>query len=221
MIIAIDGASGSGKSTTAKLLADKLNFIYLDTGAMYRAITLSFLNLSIDLENINMVSNALNNTDLSIKHKSGKFSVHLNGKNVNNEIRSEKVNRLVSSVSKIDIIRKKMVETQRNFSKNRNIIVEGRDIGSVVFPKAEFKFFLSADIKVRAERRFKEIKKDESINLMELASNLKERDKIDSSRNISPLIKTKDAIEINTTFLTINEQVDKIYNIITNMEQLK
>ena len=114
-----------------------------------------------------------------------------------------------------------MVEIQRNFSKNRNIIIEGRDIGSVVFPKAEFKFFLIADIKIRAERRFKEIKKTESIDLMELTSNLEERDKIDSSRNISPLIKTKDAIEINTTFLTVHEQVDKIYNIITNREQLK
>ena len=107
MIIAIDGASGSGKSTTAKLLADKLKFIYLDTGAMYRAITLFFLNHSIDLEDTDMVSNALNNTDLSIKYELGKFAVYLKGENVNNQIRSKKINSLVSSVSKIDIVRKK------------------------------------------------------------------------------------------------------------------
>ena len=215
MVIAIDGPAGSGKSTTAKLLAEKLSFIYLDTGAMYRAVTLYFLDNSINIRNSSIVSKTLENIDLSIKF-SNKFEVYINGKNVTNKIRGRKINALVSRISKIHDVRKKMVIIQRSFSKEKNIVVEGRDIGSYVFPNAEFKFFLVANILERAKRRLKEIKSKRSIDLSELISNLEERDKIDSTRKISPLLKSDDAIEINTTSLTIKEQVDKIYNIINN-----
>ena len=215
MVIAIDGPAGSGKSTTAKLLAEKLSFIYLDTGAMYRAVTLYFLDNSINIRNSSIVSKALENIDLSIRFNN-KFEVYINGKNVSNKIRGRKINALVSRISKIHDVRKKMVIIQRSFSKEKNIVVEGRDIGSYVFPNAEFKFFLVANILERAKRRLKEIKSKRSIDLSELISNLEERDKIDSTRKISPLLKSDDAIEINTTSLTIKEQVDKIYNIINN-----
>jgi len=215
MVIAIDGPAGSGKSTTAKLLAEKLSFIYLDTGAMYRAVTLYFLDNSINIRNSSIVSKTLENIDLSIKF-SNKFEVYINGKNVTNKIRGRKINALVSRISKIHDVRKKMVIIQRSFSKEKNIVIEGRDIGSYVFPNAEFKFFLVANILERAKRRLKEIKSKRSIDLSELISNLEERDKIDSTRKISPLLKSDDAIEINTTSLTIKEQVDKIYNIINN-----
>ena len=215
MVIAIDGPAGSGKSTTAKLLAEKLSFIYLDTGAMYRAVTLYFLDNSINIRNSSIVSKTLENIDLSIKF-SNKFEVYINGKNVTNKIRGRKINALVSRISKIHDVRKKMVIIQRSFSKEKDIVIEGRDIGSYVFPNAEFKFFLVANILERAKRRLKEIKSKRSIDLSELISNLEERDKIDSTRKISPLLKSDDAIEINTTSLTIKEQVDKIYNIINN-----
>ena len=213
MIIAIDGPAGSGKSTTAKLLAEKLNFIYLDTGAMYRAITFYFLQYLIDFNDSKKVNQILSDINLSI-HFNGQFEVHIDGKNVNNSIRSSKVNDFVSSISQINLVRKKMVEIQRTFSKNRNIVIEGRDIGSYVFPNAEFKFFLVADVFERAKRRLKEIKDDSSITIDSLVEKLNKRDAIDSNRSISPLLKVKDAIEIDTTSLTVDEQVNKIYKII-------
>jgi len=212
-VITIDGPAGSGKSTTAKLLAEKLKFIYLDTGAMYRAITYYFLEHSINLKNPEEVNQALLNINLSI-YFNNEFEVHINGKNINNKIRSTEVNDFVSSVSKIDSVRKRMVKTQRLFSENRNIVIEGRDIGSYVFPDAEFKFFLVADVFERAKRRLKEIKDDSSITINSLVKKLNKRDEIDSSRTISPLLKAQDAIEIDTTSLTVDEQVKELYNII-------
>ena len=213
MIIAIDGPAGSGKSTTARLLAEKLNFIYLDTGAMYRAVTFYFLKNSVNLKDSEKICEALLEINLSI-HFYDKFEIYISDKNVDKDIRSTKVNEFVSFVSQIELVRKKMVEIQRKFSENRNIVIEGRDIGSYVFPNAEFKFFLIADLFERAKRQFKEIKDDSSITVNSLLENLKKRDEIDSNRSISPLIKAQDAIEIDTTSLTIDEQVKKIYNII-------
>lgn len=213
MIIAIDGPAGSGKSTTARLLAEKLNFIYLDTGAMYRAVTFYFLKNSVNLKDSEKIYEALLEINLSI-HFYDKFEIYISDKNVDKDIRSTKVNEFVSFVSQIELVRKKMVEIQRKFSENRNVVIEGRDIGSYVFPNAEFKFFLIADLFERAKRRFKEIKDDSSITVNSLLENLKKRDEIDSNRSISPLIKAQDAIEIDTTSLTIDEQVKKIYNII-------
>ena len=215
MIIAIDGPAGSGKSTTAKLLAKKIGFIYLDTGAMYRAVTYYFLNNSADLTNSSEILQLLNKMNLKIDYQNDEFTVFLDNKNVNNHIRKQNINQFVSDVSKIGEVRKKMVEIQRNFSNKKDIVVEGRDIGSHVFPNADYKFFIKADILVRAERRFNEMS-ESSISIPELATQLEQRDMLDSNRAISPLVKANDALVIDTTSLTIDGQVNKLYNIITN-----
>ena len=216
MIIAIDGPAGSGKSTTARLLAKKLNFIYLDSGAMYRAVTLFFLRNNIDLKNHHDILSALDEINLKIDYKSNNFDVYVQNKKVNDFIRDEKININVSKISEISEIRKKMVELQRDFSINKNIVIEGRDIGSHVFPSAEFKFYVDANIKVRAARRMKDTSNNAKISLNEMCEQILKRDKIDSNRDISPLIKPKDAIVVDTTFLSIEEQVIKLFNIITN-----
>ena len=215
MIIAIDGPAGSGKSTTAKLLAKKIGFIYLDTGAMYRAVTHYFLNNSADLTNSLEILQLLNKMNLKIDHQNDEFTVFLDDKNVNSHIRKQNINQFVSDVSKIGEVRKEMVEIQRNFSNKKDIVVEGRDIGSHVFPNADYKFFIKADILVRAKRRFNEMS-ESSITIPELATQLEQRDMLDSNRAISPLVKANDALVIDTTSLTIEEQVNKLYNIITN-----
>lgn len=215
MIIAIDGPAGSGKSTTARLLAKKLDFIYLDTGAMYRAVTLFFLDNKIDLTNSDEVSSALNKINLKIENRSSSFNVFVQNTNVNNLIRDELINKNVSNVSEIYSVRKKMVEIQREFSSNKDIVIEGRDIGSHVFPNADYKFFIEADIKVRASRRMKDLS-NANKSIDDMCKLLLERDKIDSNRNISPLIKPKDAYVVDTTSLSIEEQVTKLFNIITN-----
>ena len=215
MIIAIDGPAGSGKSTTAKLLAKKIGFIYLDTGAMYRAVTHYFLNNSADLTNSSEILQLLNEMNLKIDHQNDEFTVFLDNKNVNNHIRKQNINQFVSDVSKIGEVRQEMVEIQRNFSNKKDIVVEGRDIGSHVFPDADYKFFIKADILVRAERRFNEMS-ESSISIPELATQLEQRDMLDSNRAISPLVKANDALVIDTTSLSIDEQVNKLYNIITN-----
>ena len=215
MIIAIDGPAGSGKSTTARLLAKKLDFIYLDTGAMYRAVTLFFLDNKIDLTNSDEVSSALNKINLKIENQSSSFNVFVQNTNVNNLIRDELINKNVSNVSEIYSVRKKMVEIQREFSSNKDIVIEGRDIGSHVFPNADYKFYIEADINVRASRRMKDLS-NANKSLDDMCKLLLERDKIDSNRNISPLIKPKDAYVVDTTSLSIEEQVIKLFNIITN-----
>tara|TARA_B100000945_G_scaffold76498_1_gene59071 strand:- start:522 stop:1172 length:651 start_codon:yes stop_codon:yes gene_type:complete len=215
MIIAIDGPAGSGKSTTAKLLAKKIGFIYLDTGAMYRAVTHYFLNNSADLTSSSEILQLLNKMNLKIDHQNDEFTVFLDDKNVNSHIRKQNINQFVSDVSKIGEVRKEMVEIQRNFSNKKDIVVEGRDIGSHVFPNADYKFFIKADILVRAKRRFNEMS-ESSISIPELAAQLEQRDMLDSNRTISPLVKANDALVVDTTSLTIEEQVNKLYNIITN-----
>ena len=213
MIIAIDGPAGSGKSTTAKLLADKLGFIYLDTGAMYRAVTLFLLNNKINVNNTADVQKSLEKIDLSIQNNN-RFEVYLNNQNVTNNLRETSIDDLVSDISKILDVRNKMVILQRNFSSNKNVVVEGRDIGSNVFPNAEFKFFLIADVIERAKRRLNDKEYEKSLTLSELVKKIEKRDAIDSNRLISPLIKVNDAIEIDTTSLTVEQQVTKIYDII-------
>ena len=213
MIIAIDGPAGSGKSTTAKLLADKLGFIYLDTGAMYRAVTLFLLKNKINVNDIVDVQKSLEKIDLSIQNNN-RFEVYLNNQNVTNNLRATSIDDLVSDISKILDVRNKMVILQRNFSSNKNVVVEGRDIGSNVFPNADFKFFLIADVIERAKRRLNDKQYKKSLTLSELVKKIEKRDKIDSNRLISPLIKVNDAIEIDTTSLTVEQQVTKIYDII-------
>ena len=219
IIIAIDGYSGCGKSSTAKLLAKELDFKYLDSGAMYRAVTLFMIQNFVDYNNLVDVKNSLEKIKLDFKKstKSKSYHIYLNGIDVENKIRSKEVSELVSKISLISMVRKKLVNIQRLIGKNKGIVMEGRDIATVVFPNADFKFFLIADILVRAERRLKDLEKiGEESTLNDLISDIEKRDVSDSSRDVSPLVQAKDAIAINTSNLTINEQVEKIVQIINN-----
>ena len=215
MIIAIDGPAGSGKSTTAKLLVEKLNFIYLDTGSMYRAITLFLLDNKIVYNDEKIMQAVLDKLKIDIEYNKGIFSVFLNKKNVNHLIRNSRIDSSVSNISKIKAVRQRMIEIQRSFSKNKNIVIEGRDIASNVFPNADFKFFIKADIKIRAERRLEQSLSN-SITLSEMIEEIKKRDEIDTNRLVAPLLKVDSAIEIDTTKLSIKDQVHKLYKIINN-----
>jgi len=209
MIIAIDGPAASGKSTSAKLLADKLNFLYLDTGAMYRCIALSIIENEIDIYNEFSLGEFIINFKLELKIINGIADYLINGDSVTENIRTTTVSKKVSEISAIPAIRKYMVGLQRSFAKNNNCVVEGRDIGTVVFPEAEIKFFIIASVDIRAKRRQLELQSiGEKITLKEIRRDIKARDKYDSERSHSPLKKASNAIEIDTTDTTIDEQVN-------------
>ena len=213
IIIAIDGLSGSGKSSTAKLLAKEMNYKYLDSGAMYRAVTLYIIENSIDYKNLKMLKTILDKIELEfIKDDvSGSYQIHLNNKNVEKKIRSKKVSELVSEISKISIIRKKLVQMQRTIGDKKGIVMEGRDIGTVVFPRAELKIFMQADLDIRAKRRFNEFEKlGKKISLEEVKSNLIDRDNKDSNREDSPLKVTSNSLILDTTSITLEEQIEFI-----------
>ena len=213
IIIAIDGLSGSGKSSTAKLLAKEMNYKYLDSGAMYRALTLYIIENSIDYKNLKTLKTILDKIELEfIKDKvSGSYEIHLNNKNVEQNIRSKKVSELVSEISKISIIRKKLVQMQRTIGNKKGIVMEGRDIGTVVFPRAELKIFMQADLDIRAKRRFNEFEKlGKKISLEEVKSNLIDRDNKDSNREDSPLKVTSNSLILDTTSITLEEQIEFI-----------
>jgi cytidylate kinase len=213
IIIAIDGNSGCGKSSTAKVIAKELQYIYIDTGAMYRAVTYFFLKNKIDLNNDLDVSGALNQIDISFEYNisSTKNETYLNGKNIEFQIRQMDVSNMVSPVSEISAVRRKLVEQQRRMGQQKGIVMDGRDIGTVVFPEAELKIFMTASLEVRAKRRQLELQeKGTEVHLKEVMENLGNRDRIDSSRDDSPLKKADGAIEIDTSNLTFDEQVNKI-----------
>lgn len=210
MIIAIDGPAGSGKSTIAKLIADDLGLVYLDTGAMYRLVTLKALNDGI-LDNLDKIIKMLDN--LSIDIRENRF--YLDDVNVSEEIRKPAVSENVSDIAAIREVREKMVDLQRKFSESKNVILDGRDIGTVVFPNADVKIFLVADAKERASRRYKElVAKDENVRIEEIYKNILKRDEIDSTRKESPLKKAEDAIEVDTTSKNIEEVKNEILDII-------
>ena len=210
MIIAIDGPSASGKSTTAKGVAEKLGITHVDTGAMYRAVTLGLKLSGISPDDDASVYQYLSEIEL---YFDGNNKIHLNGVDVSHEIRSGDISSRVSAVSAIPEVREKMVIIQRRIAGEQNCVLEGRDIGTVVFPNAEFKFFLIADIDVRAKRRLIELEKmGENKSISELIEDIRRRDQLDSSRDHSPLIQAEDAIPIDTSQLTINEQIKKIIN---------
>ena len=223
MIVTIDGPAASGKSTTAKLVAKKLGISYLDTGGMYRCITFYFMKNNISYNEISLAKSHLKKLNLSIYEKNDTQHFYINGTDVTNEIRSNQVSKNVSKISSIHFIRNKMVEIQRKYAKEKSIIVEGRDIGTVVFPKANYKFFLIADEKVRAKRRQKDlIRNGENQSLEKLIDEIRLRDKLDSERENAPLVKAKDAIVIDTSVKTIDEQVDFIIDAIkSNMKGKK
>ena len=209
MIIAIDGPAASGKSTSAKLLAKELGYLYLDTGAMYRCIAFSILENKIDISNQGSLTKFLKNFEIDLKKTNTNLSFFVNGENVTNKIRKSNVSQKVSEVSAIPIIREYMVRIQRSFTKNNSCVMEGRDIGTVVFPNAEFKFFFIASDEVRAKRRQLELESlGEKKSLVNLMHEIKKRDKFDSERGHSPLRKAFNAIEVDTTNMTIDEQVN-------------
>jgi cytidylate kinase len=212
IIIAIDGYSACGKSTTAKEVAKILGFRYIDSGAMYRAVTLHFLNTHVALTNPKEVERALGEVKISFNVNSkGKTETFLNGLIVEKEIRDMRVSECVSEVSTLAVVRHAMVDQQRRMGKERAIVMDGRDIGTVVFPDAELKLFLTADVLVRAFRRQKELlDRDEMIDIDTIIENLLKRDEIDSTRQESPLRKATEAIEIDTTHITIDEEVDEV-----------
>jgi cytidylate kinase len=212
IIIAIDGYSACGKSTTAKEVARILGYRYIDSGAMYRAVTLYFLDHHVALSNPKEVARALQNIKIAFHVNSkGITETYLNGLNVEKDIRKMKVSQHVSPVSTIKEVRLAMVEQQRKMGKEKGIVMDGRDIGTVVFPEAELKFFMTADMLVRAFRRQKELlDNDKLVDLDTVIENIQQRDKIDTTREESPLRQAADAIVIDTTHITIDEQVDEV-----------
>jgi cytidylate kinase len=212
MIIAIDGPSGSGKSSTAKAVARTLAYTYLDTGAMYRAVALGVLRLEIDPFNDERVAEVVKDMIVSFKGE----NVFLNGNDVSKIIRYEETSKAVTPVSANPAVRELLVKKQQEIAADHDIVMEGRDIGTVVFPNADYKFFLIADPNVRAMRRLKETEED--LSLEEIKADLLRRDKKDSSRKHSPLKKAEDAIEIDTSDLTFDKQVDKLLSFIQTKE---
>ena len=210
MIIAIDGPAGSGKSTIAKLIAEDLELVYLDTGAMYRLVTLKALNDGI-LGNLDKIIKMLDNLNIDIKEN----GFYLDDIDVSEEIRKPVVSENVSDIAAIREVREKMVDLQRKFSESKNVILDGRDIGTVVFPNADVKIFLVADAKERANRRYKElVAKGENVRIEEIYENILKRDEIDSTRKESPLKKADKAIEVDTTSKNIEEVKNEILNIV-------
>jgi len=215
MQVAIDGPASSGKSTISKFIAKETGFLYLDTGAMYRATTLAFLRNNISVDDASAIDELLENLVISFKNTEDGQLVFLNGEDVTREIRDLEVTRNVSEVSAIKAVRVKLVQMQREIAENHSIIMDGRDIGTVVLPNAELKIFLVASVKERALRRFRENQeKGIELSLEKLEEEIAHRDFLDSTRKESPLKKADDAIEIDTTSLSIQEVVSKITNLI-------
>jgi cytidylate kinase len=209
IVIAIDGYSSCGKSTLAKALAKKLHFIYVDSGAMYRAVTLYFLRNHIDLTNKQQVADALAHIHLNFHSRDYETHITLNDEEVSAEIRQMPVSESVSSVSAIHEVRVEMVKQQQRMGKSKNIVMDGRDIGTAVFPDADLKLFMTADPKVRAERRYRELViKDPDISLEEVFKNLANRDYQDTTRKESPLIRADDAIILDNTNMTQEQQLE-------------
>ncbi|TAH19298.1 MAG: (d)CMP kinase [Cytophagales bacterium] len=218
IIIAIDGYSACGKSTTAKVVANILNYSYIDTGAMYRAVTLYFLENFISLTNPHEVEDALREIDIEFRHneKAGRSDTYLNGLNVEHKIRQMTVSENVSEVSAISAVRKFLVAQQQKMGKKKGIVMDGRDIGTVVFPEAEVKIFMTADMMIRAKRRQDELlEKGEMVKLEDILDNLKKRDLIDTSRSDSPLRQAENAQVVDTTYITFEEQVEMIIHLVS------
>ena len=208
--IAIDGYSSCGKGTLAKVLAKSLNYIFIDTGAMYRAVTYAMIQKDIELENLNKLEQLLPSLSITFKHipEDDFYHTILNGEDVENDIRSMEVSNLVSPVSKIQIVRDFLVKQQQEIGLNKGVVMDGRDIGTVVFPDAELKIFMTAKAEIRAQRRFNELKENGnfSTTFEEVLKNLNERDYSDSNRSNSPLVKAMDAIVIDNSELSKSEQ---------------
>ena len=215
IVVTIDGVAASGKSTTAKLVAESLGFNYIDTGAMYRAAALAAKKSNANPEDEPAVFSAVEKSNLSVEYSSDEMKIFILGEEVSDELRTDEVSELTSIISKFPSVRELMVKLQRELVKNGNFVVEGRDIGTVVFPNAQLKFFLTASAEVRARRRYKEMGPDQNTRTIEEVENeMKKRDLRDATRAISPLKKAGDAVELDTTEMTIDEQVKHLTRVI-------
>ncbi len=215
IIIAIDGHSSCGKSTLAKTLGKTLGYAYISTGDMYRAVTLYFIENQVDIKDAKAVSAALKNIKLEFKLRPEGNCIFLNGRNVNREIRTMAVNELVSPVATISEVRREMVSQQQAMGKEKGIVMDGRDIGTVVFPNAELKIFLTAAVEERARRRYVElVENGMDVNFEEIKHNLEERDRIDSSRKDSPLAQAADAIVVDNTHLDHGQQLELVLEMV-------
>lgn len=214
MIIAVDGPSGTGKSTTARLLGERMNIRYIDSGTMYRGLTYTILKDDIKRNELKRILTIANDSNFEYSND----KVFMNGTDITKEIKSLEVMNKVSSVSKIKELRRSLVNKQRKFAEDDSLIMDGKDIGTVVFPNADFKFFLICDLNTRAARRHEEfLDMGYNIQIDKIIKELKKRDDMDMKRNFSPLKKAKDAIEVDTTHMIIEEQVDCLYRkIISN-----
>ena len=214
MNIAIDGPAGAGKSTIAKRLAKKLGFFYVDTGAMYRAMAYYFLQHNIDAKDENAIAAACPDVDVTITYANGEQQVLLNGENVNGVIRNEKVGNMASSTSVYPMVRKKLVELQRQLAKSADVIMDGRDIGTCVLPDAQVKIYLTASSATRAKRRYDELtEKGVSCDLAEIEKDIIDRDYRDMHRETSPLRQAEDAVLVDSSEMNIDEVVDAIYQV--------
>ena len=214
MNIAIDGPAGAGKSTIAKRLAKKLGFIYVDTGAMYRAMAYYFLQHNIDAKDKKAIAAACPNVDVTITYENGEQQVLLNGENVNGVIRNEEVGNMASSTSVYPVVRKKLVELQRQLAKSADVIMDGRDIGTCVLPDAQVKIYLTASSATRAKRRYDELtEKGVSCDLAEIEKDIIDRDYRDMHRETSPLRQAEDAVLVDSSEMNIDEVVDAIYQV--------
>lgn len=211
MIVAIDGPAGSGKTTVAKLVAKRLGFFYLDTGAIYRALTLKLLKRDLHLDDVEKICEILDTLSLEVKDS----KLFLDGEDVSEAIRDPEVDKRVSLVAKIPEVRERLLPLQRKLVSGKNAVVEGRDMGTVVFPEAEVKIFLTASLEERARRRWKELaQKGKAFLLEEVLEDLRRRDEIDSGREIAPLKVAPDAVVIDTTFKEIEEVVEEVVNLV-------
>ncbi len=214
MKIAIDGPAGAGKSTIAKLIARKLNLLYIDTGAMYRAITYAVLNSNISPDDREKVIELLKELKIEYKKSEDGIDIYINNVKVNDKLRNKIIDKNVSIISAIPEVRELLVAHQREISKNYDVILDGRDIGTVVFPDADYKFYLDASVDVRAERRLKDAKNKENLSIEEIKADIIKRDRIDSTRKVSPLKRASDAIYIDTSNMSIEEVVNKVISYI-------
>ena len=213
MVIAIDGPAGSGKSTVAKIVAEKLRFRYIDTGSMYRAVAWKSLLKNVDLSNKEMVAEIAHNVEIDLVPEEGGQSVFVDGENATNQLKQEKISRAAAVVAAQPMIREIMTKKQRELGNREDVVMDGRDIGTVVFPQAEKKFFLDAEPKERGRRRFDELKtknQEANLDLATIIEQVKQRDHEDRTRKIAPLRQANDAISIDTTHLDISQVVDQV-----------
>ncbi|HKM33728.1 MAG TPA: (d)CMP kinase [Lachnospiraceae bacterium] len=212
--VAIDGPAGAGKSTIAKKVAEKLNLVYVDTGAMYRAMALFMIRENISPQNLEEIHKRCEDAEITIRYEQGQQVVYLNGENVNPYLRMEEVGYMASVSSTQEAVRKKLVNLQKHLAKTTDVIMDGRDIGTCVLPDADVKIYLTASSRVRAERRFEELKaKGEACNLEKIEQDIMERDERDMTRKESPLRKAEDAILVDSSHMTINDVVETVIKI--------